>query len=101
MNSVLARMADGRPEGGMNLQYRLPNRATSPSAGHNLASRTGDQDRKWDGKVHVSNRLGYLAPAPALPFRVSRTRGRDQFHHPNRRSPPLSASSSSCPIGIG
>ena len=36
-------------------------RETSPAVGHNLASRTGDQDRNWDGEVHASHNLGFLA----------------------------------------
>ena len=41
---------------------------TSPAVGHNLASRTGDQDRKWDGEVHASHNLGFLARSAGLAF---------------------------------
>src|SRR5256885_16915936 len=35
----------------------IVSRETPPGVGHNLASRTGDQDRNWDGGVHPSHNL--------------------------------------------
>src|SRR6266480_1659803 len=49
-------LAEGRPGGS-----DIVSRETPPAVGHNLASRTGDQDRNWDGEVHASHNLGFLA----------------------------------------
>ena len=47
-------------------------RKTGPAVGHNLASRTGELDRKWDGEVYASYNLGFLA----RPARVRSRAGR-------------------------
>jgi hypothetical protein len=36
------------------------------AVGHNLASRTGDQGRNWDGEVYASHNLGFLARFASL-----------------------------------
>ncbi len=59
-----------------------------PAVGHNLASRTGEQDRKWDGEVYASYNLGFLARSAGVCSRAGRHHSRDRLHNqlPPRRA---------------
>src|SRR3984893_19270829 len=89
--SLLARMAAERPSG-----RKYPpgsdglSRETSPTIGHNLASRTGDQDRNWDGEVYASYNLGFLAQLASVRLRAGHDRLRGHFHKRQRACAPLS-----------
>src|ERR1700726_3030937 len=88
--SLLARMAAERPS-----RRKYPpgsdglSRETSPAVGHNLASRTGDQDRNWDGEVYASYNLGFLASFASLRLRAGHDPLRGLFHYGRPPRPPL------------
>src|SRR5216683_258883 len=61
------------------------------AVGHNLASRTGDQDRNWDGEVYASQNHGVLACSAGWHFRAIHDHHCDHFHKRQRRCATLSA----------
>ena len=62
------------------VRIRTPSRKPPDVVGHNFASRTGDQDRNWDGEVNASYNLGFLAHVASLRSRAGYLHDSDPHH---------------------